>query len=446
MIRAFKQHINQNLPFLKNKKLLIANSGGIDSTVLTHLMHRSGFDISLAHCNFSLRGKESNKDEKFVKRVGEELQIAAYTITFDTKSYAEKKGISTQMAARKLRYDWFQKICNEHRIDYIITAHHKDDTIETFIINLTRGTGLNGLTGIPMINKNIIRPLLPFTREEILIYATRNKLEWREDSSNSSIKYIRNKIRHKVVPILKEINPNLLESFEKTLEHLTGSQEIAKDRIKSIRAEVSKKIGKERHYSVEALQNLSNPKAYLFELFRKKGFTEWNDVYNLLSAQTGKQVLSKTHRLLKNRDVIILSKLKKKSLKTQQIDKQTKSIKKPISLRFSFKTIVQEGKNKANALDLIIQNREGQLFVDADKLKFPLTIRKWEKGDFFYPIGLNGKKKLSKFFTDEKMSLLEKEKTWLLCSGEDIVWVIGKRLDERFKVTMKTTTVLKIKH
>lgn len=445
MIRAFKQHINQNLPFLKNKKLLIANSGGIDSTVLTHLMHRAGFNISLAHCNFSLRGKESNKDEKFVKRVGENLQIPTFTITFDTKSYADKKGVSTQMAARKLRYDWFQKICIEQNIEYIITAHHKDDTIETFIINLTRGTGLNGLTGIPMINKNVIRPLLPFTREEILIYASRNKLEWREDNSNSSIKYIRNKIRHKVVPVLKEINPNLLESFENTLEHLKGSKQIAKDRIKNIREELSEKIGKERHFNIEALQKLNNPKAYLFELFRKKGFTEWNDIYDLLSAQTGKQVMSKTHRLLKNRDVLILSKLNNKKSKTYLVDKNTKAIEKPVSLNFSFKSIVHKGKNKTNVLDLIFNDKKGQFFVDADKLNFPLKIRKWERGDFFYPIGLNGKKKLSKFFTDEKMSLLEKEQTWLLCSGEDIVWVIGRRLDERFKITSKTLTVLKIK-
>jgi len=299
-----QEHINQNLSFLTDEKLLIAISGGIDSVVLTDLMHQLKFSISLAHCNFSLRGKESNKDEQFVKNLGEKLNAPTFTIQFDTDKYATENGISTQMAARDLRYNWFEKICKKNNIDYIITAHQKDDVIETFIINLTRGTGLNGLTGIPEINGNIVRPLLPFDRNDILIYATKNKLQWREDQSNSSIKYVRNKIRHKIVPVLKELNPSLLDSFQNTLENLKGSQQIVKDRIENIKQKVTITLNNELHFDVLKLKNLSNPKVYLFQLLNEYGFTEWDDITNLLDAQSGKFVISKTHRLLKNRDYL----------------------------------------------------------------------------------------------------------------------------------------------
>ena len=297
MKSELKKHIKEHLPFLKGKKLLVAISGGIDSVVLTHLLIKLNYSISLAHCNFSLRGKESNKDEEFVQELGEKLNVPAHTIKFNTEEYATEKGISTQMAARELRYTWFEKILKENNLDYIITAHHKDDVIETFLINLTRGTGLDGLTGIPEVNGNIVRPMLPFIRETILVYATKKKLDWREDSTNSSIKYFRNKIRHKIVPVLKELNPNLLETFYNTLENLKGSQQIIYDSIQNIKEKASTTIKNEVHFNIEILKNLSNPKVYLFELLHEYGFTEWNDVTNLLDAQTGKKVLSKTHQL-----------------------------------------------------------------------------------------------------------------------------------------------------
>lgn len=446
MKAELKEHIDKNLPFLNHKKLLIAISGGIDSVVLTRLMKKLNFDISLAHCNFTLRGKESNKDEQFVIDLGEKMQVPTYTIKFETEKYANEKGLSTQMAARELRYNWFDNICKEQQIDYLITAHHKDDVLETFLINLTRGTGLDGLTSIPEINGNIVRPLLPFTQNEILVYAAKNKLQWREDKSNSSIKYVRNKIRHKVIPILKELNPSLLETFYQTLNNLKASQQIVKDRIQNVNDKVSTVHKTETHFDILKLKKLSDPKIYLYELLKNYGFTEWDDVTNLLDAQSGKQVFSKTHRLVKDRDCLILSKISK-SPKTPftEIHKGTSQISVPINLTFETINIPFDNKNhQQKIIEELVLNSPQTITIDADKITFPLTLRKWQKGDFFYPIGLQGKKKVSKFFKDEKMSILEKENVWLLCSNNDIIWVIGQRLDERFKVTESTCSILKV--
>lgn len=448
MRAELQEHINAKFSFLYDKNLLIAISGGIDSVVLTHLLHKLNFKISLAHCNFSLRGKESNEDEEFVKELGNKLAVQTYTIKFETEAYAEEKGISTQMAARDLRYDWFQKIAKENNIDYIITGHQKDDVLETFFINLTRGTGLDGLTGIPEIQGNIVRPFMIFSRNEIMVYATRKKIQWREDRTNSSIRYVRNKIRHKIVPVLKELNPNLLETFYNTLENLKGSQQIVKDRIQNVKEKMTKIHKNELHFSIDELKKLSNPKIYLFEILKDYGFTEWNDVADLLECQSGKQVFSKTHRLLKDREVLILSEiLQQEKIERFEITENTTEINVPIALKFETNTITFDTKNHQNkVLKELIFDDKNTISIDFDNIEFPLILRKRQKGDFFFPIGLNGKKKVSKFFKDEKCSLIDKENTWLLCSKNDIVWVVGMRLDDRFKVTKTTSKILKISH
>jgi len=446
MLAKLQQHININLPFLMDKKLLITISGGIDSVVLTYLLHKLKLNISLAHCNFKLRGKDSFKDADFVKDLSESLNIPFFTIEFETLKYAEENKISIQMAARDLRYNWFQKISKEQNFDYVLTAHHLDDVLETFLINLTRGTGLNGLTGIPEINGNIVRPLLPFSRNDILIYASKNKLKWREDKSNSSIKYVRNKIRHKVIPVLKELNPNLLNSFENTLNNLRGSQQINQDRIKNVLEKVCEQHENELIFNIKKIIQLNNPKIYLYELLKNYGFTEFEDVEALLTAQSGKQVFSKTHRLLKDRDVLILAETEKNDdFLNFKISENTPKIEKPISLKFETITIPFDTKNYQNKiLEEVLFDDKNTVSLDYDKITFPLIIRKWQKGDYFFPIGLIGKKKISKFFKDEKLSITAKENIWLLLSNNQIIWVIGHRLDERFKVTKTTNKILKI--
>jgi tRNA(Ile)-lysidine synthase len=434
MITQFQKHINQNLPFLNESKLLIAISGGLDSVVLTHLCYKLNLDFALAHCNFNLRGKESDADEDFVLQLADDLNKEVFIESFETETYANQQKLSTQMAARELRYHWFNELSKQLNFDYILTAHHADDNLETFLINLSRGTGIDGLTGIPEINENIIRPLLSFSREEIEEYANENNLKWREDSSNASNKYLRNKLRLEVIPKLKETNPQLLQNFNKTITHLQDTRTIIDDRIDSISDGVITKINEnEIHFNISQIQALNNPKAYLYELLKDYGFTEWNDVYSLFEAQSGKQVFSKTHRLAKDRDCLILSEISiKKNLNIITIFENDISVEIPLGALF-FETTKQ-----------INDLNTSTVYVDKDKLKLQLTVRQWQKGDYFYPFGMQGKKKLSKFFKDEKLSLIDKEKVWLLCSGNDIVWIINRRFDDRFKVTESTKQILKI--
>ena len=440
--------MQQSFSFLKGKKLLVASSGGIDSMVLTHLLSKLDYQISLAHCNFHLRGKESDLDEAFVVQTAKSIQIPHHIISFDTKEYAKEKNISIQMAARDLRYTWFEKLLQKQDLDFLLTAHHADDNLETFLINFSRGTGLEGLTGIPAINNKIIRTLLPFSRKEIEQYAKENKISWREDQSNKETKYLRNKLRHELIPLLKELNPSLLESFNKTVDHLDGSNQLVKDRIKELKKEIEIKDGENSKFKIQNLELLNNPKAYLYELLKDYGFTQWEDVLSLLHAQTGKQVVSKTHRLLKHREYLIVSPLSIESnqLKKHKIDDSTTNIKINNSLDNKKDLLLnfQQISNDENHIPDIKNTSPNIVIIDKDLLKFPLTVRKWDNGDYFYPFGLQGRKKLSKYFKDEKMSLLEKENIWLLCSKNEIVWVIGKRLDDRYKITNKTKKILKI--
>jgi len=422
MLQKFKKHITKEFPFLKDTKLLIAISGGVDSVVLFHLLHKLNYDVSLAHCNFKLRGKESDLDEEFIKNLNQISYNQIFTIIFDTEKYAKEHKLSTQIAARELRYNWFQKLITEHKFEYVLTAHHADDNLETFLIHLTRGSGLDGFTGIPKVNGNIVRPLLAFSRKEILNYAKDNDIEWREDASNASNKYIRNKIRHQVLPVLKEINPSIFDSFATTIENLQESKQIIEDRIENIASEVLEKEANFIKIDIEKIKELSNSKAYLYQLLKSYHFTEWNDVYDLLNAQSGKQVFSKTHRLLKDRDVLILSKIDlSNSIEMAfQIEEEITEITNPIHL--TFKEVIEKS----------TENKQ-TIYVDKDLLKYPLMLRKWEKGDYIYPLGMQGKKKLSKYFKDEKFSLIDKENTWLLCNAENqIMWIINHRQDRRF--------------
>ena len=433
MLQKFENHINTNLPFLKEKKLLLATSGGIDSMVLLHLCHQLQLDVRVAHCNFQLRGHESDEDEAFVKSQCENLDILVFVNHFDTKAYAEQQKLSIQIVARNLRYEWFNTLLINNDYDYILTAHHLDDSLETFLINFIRGSGLDGFTGIPQQNGHIIRPLLAFSRNEIETFAKENNIEWREDSSNASDKYLRNKLRHDVVPVLKELNPSLLDSFQNTISSLQQSQSLVNDASQMVYKQV---VSEEDTIEIDIskLVTYQNHKAYLYQWLQPFGFTAWNDIYNLLKAQSGKQVFSKTHILLKNRNHLILFPKQNESEPIHfWVSKDQKEVKFPLKISF------------CNVADISVEPTN-TIFVDEKKLAFPLEIRKWQEGDYFYPFGMEGKKKMSKYFKDEKFSLLDKSNTWLLCSENQIVWIIGKRQDDRFKTDENTTKIIKINY
>ncbi len=432
MLLQFQDHLQQEFAFLEGKQLFLAVSGGVDSMVLLHLMHQLPYKIAVLHCNFSLRGAESDGDTAFVQDFCARHNIPCFVKVFDTACYAEQHKLSIQVAARQLRYDWFSEQLQAQGYDYLLTAHHLEDSLETFLINFTRGTGIDGLMGIPKQNERVIRPLLPFSRQEVMDYASLQQLQWREDSSNASDKYLRNKLRHEVVPVLKSLNPSFLDSFQATLNHLQQVQSLAVDALDAMYAKVVHEEGNQLKINIEVLLKVPNYKAYLFAWLKEYGFTAWEDLYELLTAQSGKKVLSKDYGLLKDRDFLILYPKEQQDLETSySIAKEQEVVKVPLKLTF-------------NREEVNINQTTNCIFVDEDRLDFPLTLRKWEEGDVFYPLGMQGKKKLSKYFKDEKMSLIDKSAQWLLCTGNKIVWVIGKRQDERFKTTLKTTNKLQI--
>ena len=430
MFNRFKKNIETDFSFLEGKKILIACSGGMDSVVLTNLMKNLNFEIALAHCNFSLRGKESDGDEMFVIGLAKSMEIPVFAETFDTKRFAEEHKISTQMAARDLRYTWFAEILKDFKFDFLLTAHHLDDDLETFFINLSRGTGLNGLLGIPKKNNKIVRPLLSFSREEILKYAEENNLKWREDSSNLKTDYLRNQLRLEVLPQFKKTNEALLKNFQKTQQNIRASQNLIEDYMALVYNLVVTEAVDSYKINIQKIKELPHTDALLYELLNGFGFMEWEDVSKLIDAQTGKQLFSKTHRLIKNRGELVLTEIDFEKNNDEFLVSE-EEITSPIKLK------IEQSK-------YIGETEKNLIYVDSEKLNFPLKLRKWKSGDSFQPFGMKGKKKLSKFFKDEKISLNEKEKVWLLLSDEKIVWVIGHRMDERFKVIENTKRILKI--
>jgi len=397
MLIEFQEHIEFKFSALKKSKLGIAISGGVDSVVLAHLCHFSGIEISLLHCNFQLRGDASNGDQAFVKRLAEQYHIPFITTEFNTKAYVEIHKVSTQVGARELRYRWFKKMAKLYGLELIATAHHLDDNLETFLINLSRGTGLEGLTGIPEINDLYIRPLLPFSKEMILAYAEKNKLSWREDASNSDTKYLRNKLRHNVIPLLKEIQPNLLSNFNTTVTYLQQSNAVVKSYTQNFKNNFLTEDNTTGGFkiSVGALKGEQHQQLLLFELLNEYGFSAWEDISELLEAQSGKKILSQTHILLKDRDLLFLYPITAKNNQTIQINSSDREVK----ITESEKLILKMSSAKE-------AQKKDQICIDLRKVQFPLTVRKWEEGDYFYPTGMQGKKKVSKYFKDEKFSTI----------------------------------------
>ncbi len=432
MLQPFKNHLTENLSYLKSAKLLLAVSGGLDSVVMAHLCKKAELNFVIAHCNFKLRGEASDQDEDFVKQLAASLNVEIYTQAFATKDFTKEQKLSTQVAARDLRYAWFYELLAEHELDYVLTAHHANDSLETMLINLSRGTGLKGFTGIPENNNKIVRPLLPFSREQLEDFAKEKQIEWRHDKTNDSDDYLRNKIRHQVVPVLVAENPQLFQTVQKTQANLKQAEDLLEDYTAILFSKLVQNIKGEYYINVEQLLETPHTKAVMYQLLNPFGFTEWNDIYNLLHAQTGKQVFSATHRLVRDRAVLILAKKPKEKEETTFLFK-----KEDRQLNFMGKLLVKE------IVDKLGKPQNNLAFLDYDKLDFPLKLRKWQAGDAFCPFGMKGTKKLSDFLKDEKISPTEKEKVWLLMSGEKIVWVINHRIDNRFKVEKDTKKIVK---
>jgi tRNA(Ile)-lysidine synthase len=437
MFEEFINYIKKNTLFRKQNRILLAVSGGIDSMVMSHLFIKLGTDTGIAHCNFCLRGKESDEDEELVRNFASENKIPFYAIRFRTKEYALKKGISVQMAARELRYEWFEKIRQEHNFDYIAVAHNLNDNIETLLINLTRGTGITGLSGMKPSSNKIIRPLLYATRLKIEEYCNDHSITFREDKSNAETKYIRNKIRHLVIPVLKEINPSIEETLNETAEKLSGIDEILSVYIDGIRSQTSIKKGTAAIFNIEKLKNLRNNKAVIFELFSPYGVTgpASGDLLRLLAGRTGKQIFTKTHRILRNRNDLLVSPLETERHEYFEIN----SIE-----DFLLVPGIESAEIISTNRSFRISRKQSVACIDFEKISFPVLIRGWKKGDSFFPLGMKKKKKLSDYFIDKKFSLVRKEQTLILESGGNIAWIIGERLDDRFKVTGLTSRILRI--
>ncbi|MFD1315027.1 tRNA lysidine(34) synthetase TilS [Namhaeicola litoreus] len=437
MLQEFRDHIQSQFPEFTGKKLLLAISGGIDSIVLADLLQKIKLDFSFAHCNFQLRATESEGDEAFVKDLAKKYNLTCFTKRFDTNKYAKEFGLSTQMAARELRYTWFKNLMETQKCDYLLTAHHADDELETFFIHFLRGTGLDGFLGIPPKNEYIRRPLLPFSRNDIEIYAEEQQLNWREDASNAELKYERNRIRHIIIPELLKMQPQLHKVFNRTQQHLKQSRSLIDQFMDKAKAQICQ--WDENNYlkiNLEQLDNFSDSNAVLYEILKNFGFKDWKSIKDLRTAPSGKRIFSNNYILLKNRKELILYPM------TNEPDQPEISIPNlPVYHTFGKKVLKSE--KIRDGLKMLSNLTKNQIIIDTDKLKFPLSVRKWQKGDYFYPIGLNGSKKLSDFFKDLKLSSIEKENIWLLCSENKIVWVIGERMDDRFKIDSDTKNSIK---
>ena len=433
MLQEFQDYIQKEKLWNNSGKVLLAVSGGIDSVVMCELFHQSEYKFEIAHCNFKLRGKESDEDEKFVKQLAQKYHVSFYAKSFHTKTFSEKSGVSIQMAARQLRYQWFEELCNKKGFRTVAVAHHKGDVVETLLINLLRGTGISGLHGILPRQGHIIRPLLFSDRNDIEKFAKAYQLPFREDSSNQSVKYLRNKLRKQVIPVLKEINPDLEKTIIGTIEKIKDAEIIFRDTIKKEKEKtiLIQNNGERILIPIKKLIHLHPLKTYLFEFLTEYHFssTVVEDMIRSLEGTSGKLFYSPTHCILKDRENLVITKNKIKNDGVYSIAKKKNEIAIPIKLSFSCKPVDEKFE---------IPKTATMACLDIDLLKFPLQLRKWKAGDFFHPLGMKAKKKISDFLIDNKVSLVDKENVWVLVSGNEIVWVVSYRIDDRYKITKKT--------
>jgi tRNA(Ile)-lysidine synthase len=435
MYQQFLEYLDDHRLCDPNDTILVGVSGGIDSMVMLHLFLRAGFRVGIAHCNYGLRAGESDRDEAFVRQIARDHQLPFHVQHFDTLAYSEQHGLSVQMAARKLRYNWFQKLRDQHGYQAIAIGHNKNDQAETFLINLSRGTGLKGLTGMKQKNGRFIRPLLFASRQEIEEYSHQQGVAFREDSSNRTVKYSRNKIRHQVIPVFQEMNPRFLDTMIENIERLKEIYTVYRMAIDEQKSRLIKQQGGDV-YIKKDVKALRAHETFLFEILKEYGFTGdvVRSVAEGLDGTPGKTYYSPSHKLVRDREWLILTPLAGERQERYYIEAGQEEVDRPVRLKL--RSVDPSGYD--------IPRDPNIASVDRDKVSFPLILRKWQQGDYFKPLGLDHLKKLSDFFVDRKYSLVDKQRVWLLTSGEKIVWVLGDRLDDRFKVDEHTREILEI--
>ena len=437
MWRTVRSYIERNrlLSDDDRRPVLVGLSGGADSVALLSVLVRLGYACVALHCDFHLRGEESERDAAFARTFAESLGVPFYQTDFDTVAYAREHHLSIEMAARALRYAWFEETRERLGAQAIAVAHHRDDSVETVVMNLIRGTGIRGLTGIRPRNGFVVRPLLCVSRADIVAWLESQGVRYVTDSTNLSDAYTRNFIRLNVLPLLERINPSVREAIARSAEHLSAVASVYAYEIARAREEV---IVSEGCLSIEALCRFPAPEAILYELLKEYGFSRWvsAEVFNALRKESGKVFYSKTHRLLKDRAYLWIVPLEREAEKTSfLLDPSREIYREPVGLAFRELLITP---------DFQIEKNRRVAYFDADKLRFPLTLRKWREGDWFVPFGMKGRQKLSDYFSDHKFSRIEKEKAWLLCSGDAIIWLIGERADNRFRIDSGTKRVLAV--
>lgn len=431
--------IAENELFDFDDRILVAVSGGVDSTTLLDMLVKQGYKVAVAHCNFSLRGDESDGDEQLVRELQSAYGIKGYYVRFDTEAEAASAGESIQMAARRLRYEWFNRLCNEMSYRYIAIAHNADDVSETFFLNLTRGTGLKGLTGIKPKTGRVVRPLLFAPRVEIAEYASANAIRFREDSSNAKDKYARNRIRLNVVPELKKINPTFSQTMLENIARLQLVEDLVTKAVNDFKQVVVTTSGEEQLISIRKLRVYRSAKLLLYEYLSFYGFnsSQIDGLFcSIEKGEPGSRFFGRGYVLLRDRENLILSPIKKEfSSGFFEIYPDRQSLKIPLKINFE----VVENSNQ-----VVVEKNRNVAMLDYEKLRFPLVLRRWQNGDEFHPFGMKGRKKLSDFFIDLKMSVNEKQNQWLLCSGDKVVWVVGRRIDDRYRISNDTQTIYKV--
>jgi tRNA(Ile)-lysidine synthase len=437
MIEEFTSRIKSNQLINRHDKVLIAVSGGLDSMVLADILIRMGYDCGIAHCNFGLRGEESDEDENFVRKWSSGKKIDFFYSKFKTAEYSKEKGISIQMAARDLRYEWFESIRKKEDYNLIALAHHADDVVETFHLNLSRGTGIKGLTGIAAKTTSIVRPLLWASRKQIHVYAKENGISYREDSSNKKTDYSRNRIRLNIIPEFHKINPSYSATLLSDIQHIRQANNILEDQFTKWEKDVVDDSNEDIRLSIEAIGRYIEPSWFLFRFLHPFGFNSKQVKSILVSLQSpsGRKFHSPTHSLIKDRENLFLIRINTdEGTGFYYIEKNQNRLEEPLLIHLKH----------FSASDYKIPVSPDIASLDSEKLQYPLFLRRWRPGDFFFPFGMDNVKKLSDYFIDEKIPIHLKNKIWLLCSGEDIIWIIGQRIDNRYSLNARTKTILQL--